>query len=232
MRRPFPASATCDGPVPCFMHPAPHFVSAFRCPFLLATCLLVPLRAAPAQSAVDPTWGFISARYSSATADFIFAGYGHGPVFGMVGMVNNPRSGYTEVLGGVGARFPLGAAPSHAVALAASRATESWYTQLYYLPTVTLGRIAAEATLQLYMPAGSGGVRQFGINPLSVLTPVVGDFAAGASYQLGTEEHAGPRHAAGPALRVTIPKGALTLDLLRGLRDFNDEARVSFRAFF
>jgi hypothetical protein len=31
---------------------------------------------------------------------------------------------------------------------------------------------------------------------------------------------------------VAVPAGAVTLDLLRGLESFDDEARLSFRAFY
>ncbi len=198
---------------------------------LLALCL-VPSDALRAQSSPDPTWGFVSVRYSGATAGFLLGGYGHGPVFGLVGMANNPRAGHTELLGGLGIRFALGAATSHAVVLATSRAAESRSTQLYYLPAVTLGRATAEATLRMYMPGSASGAKQFGINPVSVFIAVGSGISVGGSYQLALQEGAGPKQGAGAAVRLTVPKGALTLDLLRGVRAFPDEARASFRAFF
>lgn len=199
---------------------------------VLLALVLVAARGAAAQGDADRAWGFVSLRYSSATADFLFAGYGHGPAFGVVGMVNNPRSGYTEIIGGVGTRFALGAASTHAIALTASRATESWYSQLYYLPTITLGRLKAEATFQLYMPGGPEGVKQIAINPVSLLVPVARAVSVGASYQLAAQERDGPSDGAGPSVHLAVPRGTLSVDLMKGLRAFRDEVRVSFRAFF
>lgn len=92
--------------------------------------LLLPWHAARAQSdsvQSGHTWGFVTARYSTGTSGFLFGGY-------------------TEFLGGVGARFATGPSVSHAVAVAASRATESWYGQLYWLPALSIGRAGVEAT--------------------------------------------------------------------------------------
>jgi hypothetical protein len=215
------------------MQPVAHRTSS-RASIAIALLLSLSFttEARAQEEAPAPTsWGFVSARYSSGTAGFIFGGYGVGPMFAMVGMVNNPRSGYDEVLAGLGARFDLGRWTSHAVALAASRATESWYGQLYYLPSVTIGRTTAEATFQYYLPAESSGDTQFGINPVSVLFDVGHRISLGGSYQLALQSGDGPRQAAGPAIRLAIPAGALTVDLLRGVRAFNDEVRVSFKAF-
>ena len=203
-----------------------------QCVRALACALfLLPLSARSQAPEASTAWSFMSVRFSTGTSSFIFAGYGHRDVFGMVGLVDNPRSGYTELIGGVGARFALGRT-SHAAALAYSRATESRYAQLYWIPSVTIARVTAEATVQLYVPTETSGYAQFGVNPLSLSAPLTTRLSAGASYQLAAQEGGGPGHAAGPMLRLAVPKGAFTLDLLRGLRDFNDEARVSFRATF
>lgn len=199
---------------------------------VLVSLMAVPAAQAQADSNPGRTWGFVTARYSTGTSGFVFGGYGYGPAFAMIGMVNNPHSGYTEFLGGAGARFALGHHTSHAVALAASRATEAWYAQLYYLPTITIGRTSTEATIQLYVPAESAGDLQFAVNPLSFLVDVGRRVAIGGTYQLSMQEGLETGHAAGMAVRVTIPAGAITLDLLRGLSAFDDEVRLSFRAFY
>lgn len=188
--------------------------------------------AAGAQSVTDRAWGFVSLRYSSETASYLFGGYGYGPAFGVVGMVNNPRSGYTEIIGGVGLRFALGSASTHAVALTASRATESWYSQLYYLPSVTVGPLRADATIQAYMPGGRDGVMQVSVNPVSLVVPLARGVAVGASYQLGAQERDGPSDGAGPRVELAVPRGTLAVDVMKGLRAFRDEVRVSFKAFF
>jgi hypothetical protein len=197
--------------------------------------LLVGLSVLPAgviaQESENETFGFTSTRYSNTTADFIFTGYGSRNVFGMLGLVLNPRSGYSEVLGGVGIRFALGST-NHAVALTYAEATDSPYTQIYFLPSVTLGATNVEATFQLYMPSASRGVWQFGLNPLSVFTEVAGPVSVGGSYQLNTQERGLPQHLAGPAFRLILPRGVLTLDLLNGIKRSQNEIRASFRAGF
>lgn len=200
------------------------------CLITLVCCLAVPGSAA-AQTSPARSWGFVSARYSTGSSA-LFGGYGYGPAFGVAGMIINPRSGYTELIGGAGLRFSLGRASSHTAAIAAARATDASYAQLYYLPSITFGRITTELTLLAYMPNGPHGTKQFYVNPASVLVALPGGVSIGASYRLGMEENIGTRQGAGPTIQMAVPKGALTVDLLRGMQAFKDEARVSFRAFF
>jgi hypothetical protein len=54
----------------------------------------------------------------------------------------------------------------------------------------------------------------------------------GPMAQLALQDGMGPAYAAGAGVRVTVPAGAATIELLRGIRAFDDEARISFRAFY
>jgi hypothetical protein len=203
----------------------------------IAALVLVDAAAAPgahaqAEPAGPPVWGFVSARYSTGTAGFLFGGYGYGPAFAMVGMVNNPRSGYTEFLGGAGGRFVTGPRVSHAVAFAASHATEAWYAQIYWLPTLAFGSMTVEATVQASAPLEDAGDAQLAINPLTVHLRLAPRVSIGPVAQVALQDGIGPAYAAGAGVRLTVPAGAVTVDLLRGIRAFDHEVRISFRAFY
>ncbi|MDB4878803.1 MAG: hypothetical protein JWL60_249 [Gemmatimonadetes bacterium] len=192
----------------------------------MAVATLLTLAAphsAPAQDR-PAAWGFVNARYDTRTSSFLYSGYGHGPLFAFAGVLANPRSGYTEVLGGAGATFDAGSGSSHMVALAAARATEAWYAQLYYLPTVRAGILTARATTQLYIPLEGAGVRQLAITPLSVTMPVARRLEAGLATEVAAAQGAATYLGIGPELRLAIPRATLGTDLFlevtegRGLR--------------
>jgi hypothetical protein len=54
----------------------------------------------------------------------------------------------------------------------------------------------------------------------------------GATYILFVGEGQVPEHGAGPAIRVKIPKGSVTLDLIDGLARYPREARLSVQLGF
>src|SRR4051812_14916279 len=90
---------------------------ASRCRIVGAFALLVACVTprAGAQSSPERTpWGLFSARYDTHTSDFIYALYGYGRSFAMVGTLQNPRSGWTELVGAFGHTFTFGDWPSHA----------------------------------------------------------------------------------------------------------------------
>lgn len=118
------------------------------------------------------------------------------------------------------------------VALAAADATESDYLQGYVLPSFVLGRLSIGGTLEVYEPLEPAGVRQFDINPATVLLKVTDQVALGGCYALGLTAGSGPRHRAGPVLQLAIPRGALTLELLRGVERTRSEVRMSIEAAF
>ena len=158
------------------------------------------------------TWGFFNARYDTRTSNFIYAGYGYDRYFAFGGVLANPRSGYFETLGGIGAIFALTRRTNHMFGLAAAQAPESRYAQLYYLPTLRLGRATARATLEWYFPMEDTGVRQFGVSPASVTMPVARRVELGAAMELASAAGASTSVELGPEVRIAIPRATLGFD--------------------
>ena len=174
------------------------------------------------------TWGFFNARYDTRTSSFIYAGYGYGRYFAFGGVLANPRSGYYETLGGVGATFALTARTDHMLGLAAAQAPESRYAQLYYLPTMRLGRATGRATLEWYFPLESTGVRQFGVSPLSITVPVARRVELGPAMELAAAAGSSTSVELGPEVRIAIRRAALGFDAFANVSG-GDARRV--RAF-
>ncbi len=173
-------------------------------------------------------WGFFNARYDTRTSNFIYAGYGYGRYFAFGGVLANPRSGYYETLGGVGTTFALTRRTDHLVGLAAAQAPESRYAQLYYLPTVRLGRLTGRATLEWYFPQEDAGVRQFGVSPASITIPIARRIELGAAMELAAATGATTSVELGPEVRIAIPRATLGFDAFATVSE-GDGRRV--RAF-
>lgn len=176
-------------------------------------------------------WGLFSARYDTRTSDFIYAVYGYGSSFGMVAVLHNPRTDYSEVLGGIGRNFSM-AGQSQAFALAVSHATEAWYAQLYYLPAIRRGAVAVRATTELYLPLERAGTTQFAFSPLSATVGVSRLVEAGIATDFSAAERSASSVATGPEIRVTIPKATLGADLQRTLGAPGSRLRVFFLTSF
>ena len=91
-------------------------------PFLVGAILTLRCaggaRAGAAGSGRDgDAWGFVIARYDTRSSASIYTGYGWRRVFAMGAVLNNPRSGDAELLGGVGAVIRTGANAEHWLAL-------------------------------------------------------------------------------------------------------------------
>ena len=80
----------------------PHTVQAVPRYCRMAFVPLLLLVAAPPAVAQDASvpWGFFNTRHGTRTSNFIYAGYGYGALFAFGGVLANPPSGDTEVLGG------------------------------------------------------------------------------------------------------------------------------------
>ena len=197
--------------------------------FLYRAAALSVLIAAPAwsQERNPSTWGFVDVRFSTSQVDLVYAGLGyHGP-FAMIGLVQNPRAGYTEALVGVGDRIVLHGS-TQVIAVAESKATESWYTQLYYIPRFSFGDVVVSSTFELYLPNSRFGTTQLVLAPAMVLVPVVFGVSAGASYQAGFGRGRMPQAGIGPTVHVPVPRGAVELSLLAGLHAYSSEMRARF----
>lgn len=201
---------------------------------VLILCSLqnLPLQAASAQSDTKHTWGFVTARIDSRLSQYIYTGYGYDAVFLVGALAANPRSGYSEQILGAGIRLPLYRYLSHLTAIAFCNATDSRYTQLYYVPSLSVGVVSAKATVEAYFPLDTAGVKQFAISGLSVTARVGGPVAAGMVYELSAAEHTSTSQAAGVVFRLALPGAELGIDALRGIAHQQDHARVSFRAFY
>ena len=187
---------------------------------------------ARSQAAAPAPWGLFSARYDTRTSDFIYAVYGYGSNFGMVAVLHNPRSNYSEVLGAVGHNFRLAGGPTQSVALGAARATEAWYAQVYYLPALHRGPLWVRATSELYVPLERAGTVQFALSPAAVTLGVARSVEAGVSLDLSTAQGSAPSTAVGPELRVAVPKAVLGTDLQKVLSGSGGRLRIFFLTSF
>lgn len=201
---------------------------------LIAFALIcaAPIRGRAQAAAAPAPWGLFNVRYDTRTSDFIYAAYGYGKTFAMVGALENPRSGYTELLGGVGRMYAAGEGYSHAVAAAVARASDAWYAQLYYLPSIHAGPAHVRATSEWYIPVDRAGTLQFAFSPLSGTFTVTRYLEAGLAIDLAAQQHDKTGGAVGPELRLALPKATLGLDAQRMVNANASRARVFFSTAF
>jgi len=186
----------------------------------------------PAKPSAPTAWGLFSVRYDTHSSDFIYAVYGYGRSFAMVGALQNPRSGFTELLGAVGRNFTIRDGQTQSVALGAARTDNRWYTQLYYLPDVRIGALDVRATSEWDVPVSRGGMLQFGLSPLSATVPAVRSLAAGLSLDLGASQGDRTTAAIGPELRLALPNAVLGTDVQRMLNSNAGRVRLFFTTQF
>jgi hypothetical protein len=194
----------------------------------LTIVLVVAAHAGQAQDSVRvKPLNFVFTRFASRTSNTLYAGYGVGRGFAFVGLVVNPRTEYREVVAGGGIQVLPGRRNSANVALAAADAVDARYLQLYIVPSLAIWRVLLSGTIELYQPLESAGVRQLGLNPVTATIPLFERIELGATYILFAGAGQRTEQGAGPALRVKIPKGSVTLDLVGGLARFSREARLT-----
>lgn len=198
---------------------------------LVFLAALLCSRGATGQAPSAAPWGLFSARYDTRTSDFIYAVYGYGPTFGMVAVLHNPRTDYSEVLGGIGRNFAM-AGQTQAVALAVSHASEAWYAQLYYLPSLHRGDLSLRATTELYVPLERGGTTQFAFSPVSMTVGVWRSVEAGLAADVGIQQGSASSVGAGPEIRVAIPKATIGVDLQHIMGGSSSRLRLFFLTSF
>lgn len=200
---------------------------------VLLAAATVPLARAKAQSnAVAPSpWSVYSVRFDTRTSNFIYAVYGYGSTFAMVGALDNPRSGYTELLAAAGRTFSLGPKPSQFVAAGIARA-ETWYAQVYFLPTVRAGAVWLRATSEWDVPVASGGALQFSLSPISGTVRLGNHLEAGLGADVAMARGSRTGTDVGPELRIGLPKATLSVDAQRSLDQARSRLRLSFLAAF
>ena len=178
------------------------------------------------------SWGLFSARYDTRTSDFIYAVYGYGHSFAMVGTLQNPRSGWTELVAAAGRTFTIGSEPPHSIAWGIARAADGWYAQMYYVPTIALGPAWLRATAEWDVPVDRQGVMQFAFSPLSLTLPTVPFVETGVSMDLYAARGARTGVAAGPEVRVSIPGAVIGADLQRMTDGTTSRLRLFFTTQF
>ncbi len=200
-------------------------------PVLAALLALAPGGIAAAQERAAPATGasFIYFRYASESSISLYAGYRTGPVELVAGMLQNPRSEYREIMGGV-AKGLGGGGLGLTLAPALAWSNTGWYAQLYLLPGVQAGPVDIGGTIQLCQPLEAEGVQAVYASPLNALVRLGGGWSAGVTYFGSFEEGSRAGQAAGPALRRAVPGGSITIEPVLGLRHAADEVRVSIRA--
>lgn len=195
---------------------------------VLALLLGAGVRAVVAQSSDYQPHGFISTRYDTHTSSNIFIGYQIGKFLPMGALVSNPRTTYREHLLGLAHFGSISPRVGLTWAVAGAKAIDSWYGQLYVLPSVTVGRLKYDAQWELYVPLQEQGVHQLAMNPGNLMFEVDRHFAIGAvgvwSEQTGAPYQVG----AGPSVKIRVPKGSITLDGVLGVTRWDSEARVTF----
>lgn len=179
-------------------------------------CVFAPLRSARAQgtvAAAPAPWALFTARYDTRTSDFIYALYGYGSTFAMVGALHNPRTDWSELLGAVGRMFTDAAGNSHAVAAGVAQTADTWYGQIYYVPSVRAGLVNVRATAELDYPVSRGGVTQFALSPISATARMIGPIELGPAMDLAAARGDRTAIAIGPELRLPVPHATLGIDV-------------------
>jgi hypothetical protein len=186
--------------------------------------------ALPAQTVSRAGPAFVVFRYASRSAVSMYGGYAAGSTLLVFGMLQNPRTDYREVLAGVGRPVFTSRDAGLVAALAGAHTNSGWFAQLYLMPEGRLGRFDLSATVQLAAPLEEGGTWQAYGSPVVALANLGGGLAAGVTYYVSAETGSATGQAAGPAIRLTVPRGSVTLELVRGLTATRDEMRVGFRS--
>jgi hypothetical protein len=196
----------------------------------ILTLLASPTRAQ--DSAGGGTWGFVNVRYDSRASASIYTGYGWHRAFAMGGMSHNPRSGYAEVLGGVGFTMRTGAA-EHWVAVASARAGQVSFAQIYWLPSVRMGGLTARANVKWVVAYEGTAAQKVTIAPVSITAPVVGRrLSGGVAMDMVAAERARPTVGMGPQLRLKLPRASLAVDALRDVTGNSSRVRLFFASGF
>lgn len=175
-------------------------------------------KAQPAAADAPRSWTFMNVRYDTRSAGSMYAGYGRGAAFTMGGVAHNTRTGYTEVVGGVGAVVRTGARARHWVALAAARADGASVAQLYWLPTVRGLGITTRAQVKLTTAIHGSAPRKLAVSPLSMTMLPWSGLAVGGAMDISASEGARTSLSIGPELRLRLRGAVIGAHALRDVR--------------
>ena len=199
--------------------------------FPIGAMLTLNASAALGQGRAD-TWGFVNARYDTRSSAYIYTGYGWRGAFAMAGVVNNPRTGYSELVGGAGAVFKTGADAEHWVAFATAGAGSRSFAQIYWLPKVRTGSVTSRATVKWKIPYDGSEPQKLSVSPLSMTVPLGDRVAGGVAMDVAAAEGARPAIGSGPELRLRLPGAVLGLDALGNVTGKVSGVRVFFGSTF
>lgn len=194
--------------------------------------LAVPAGAQQETARSEAGPGYLEFRFASESAIALYAGYTAGPVLLVVGMLQNPRTDYEEILGGAIVTVFANDRAELLVAPAVASSNVGWYAQGYLLPALWLGPLELSGTFQFGLPFEEPGYRNAYVSPLNAWVDALPFVDVGAAWYAAFEEGYGSFHALGPALRVPIPNGAVILEHPIGFGDVKSELRATVRAGF
>jgi hypothetical protein len=177
------------------------------------------------------TWGFVNVRYDTQSPASIYTGYGWHAAFAMGGVSHNPRSGYAELVGGVGAVIRTRTS-EHWVAFATAGAGAGSFAQIYWLPTVRMRALTSRAQVKWTLGYNGRQAQKLSISPLSVTFPLVRRLSGGVASDISFAEGARTRIATGVELRVRLPGAAVGVDALRDVKGDGSRLRVFFASLF
>lgn len=194
-----------------------------------AILTLLPQTARGQERAGEGTWGFVSVRYDTGSPASIYTGYGWHAAFAMGGVAHNPRSGYSELVGGVGAIVRTRTS-EHWIAVATAGTGAGAFGQVYWLPTVRMRGLTTRAQVKWTMALHRGEAQKLSISPLSVTVPLGRWLSGGVATDVSMTEGARSRISTGLELRVKLPGAAVGVDALRDVKGAVHGSRL--RLFF
>ena len=197
---------------------------------LAGAIVLVAAGPIGAQAISGPHANFLYFRFATHTSLAMYAAYGEGNNYLVAGMIQNPRSGYHEIDGAAGRWVTIGPHVGALVAVGVTSASDSWYAPFYVLPTISLGRVTLNGSLEYYQPLQHVGARQFDITPLTLMARTVGRVEVGAAYLLYTQVASVPTHEWGPAARLPVPNGTVQLEWMLRPGSHATDFRLTFQS--
>lgn len=143
-----------------------------------------------------------------------------------LGLAPHPYNDYREYFAGAGVnlnRTHEGIAPT----VLFTHTTDGNQIEYWLSPWLDKDRFALQTFIGGYVPLRHAGVYQVFFDPVTLLYKLSGRVAVGATYTDTRAQHADPVQAAGPAFQLTIPKGVLIVDALKGISHYDDEVRAT-----
>jgi hypothetical protein len=181
-------------------------------------------------SAAPPYYVYMRAGGASAT--YAYAMYSTGKAVFGIGVLADWRNAYREFAAGAGLNLYSESGNGATVMAAVADASDSRYLELWLFPAVASGRLSFTGFGGLYVPVDQAGVWQYYLDPGALFWRVTGPVAVGASYSGYKIEGLAARHGIGPAVQIVIPHGSAIVEVLRELKNFDDDVRVTLQFTF